>query len=83
MMMQESRTTAVERVAQLEYLVAQMRHDVCGALSPAMLMADLLLRQPDPKVRLAAERIVSAIDRTTLLVRASRELVPPRAMSPG
>jgi signal transduction histidine kinase len=66
------------RVQELEALVAKMRHDVCGALSPAMLMADLLLNQPDPKVRTAAERIISAIERTTNLVRASRSVVPPR-----
>lgn len=79
-MHQESRITATERIEQLERLVAQMRHDVCGALSPALLMADVLLGQPDPKVRVAAERIVTAIERTTTLVRASRNLVPPSAM---
>ncbi len=80
-MQQQTLLEGAERVEQLERLVAQMRHDVCGALSPAMLMADLLLSQPDPKVRLAAERIVSAIERTTTLVRASRSAVPPRAMT--
>ena len=67
-----------QRLEELEELVARMRHDVCGALSPAMLMADMLLLQPDPKVRTAAERIVQAIERTTKLVRASRSAVPPR-----
>lgn len=66
------------RVEELEQLVARMRHDVCGALSPAMLMADLLLGQSDPKVRSAAARIMHAIERTTSLVRASRAQVPPR-----
>jgi signal transduction histidine kinase len=79
-MQQERPAEAAERIEHLERLVAQMRHDVCGALSPALLMADLLLNQPDPKVRLAAERIVQAIERTTTLVRASRATVPPRGM---
>jgi len=77
-MQQDTRVRTADRIDELERLVAQMRHDVCGALSPAMLMADLLLTQPDPKVRVAAERIVTAIERTTALVRASRTLVPPR-----
>ncbi len=79
----ETQATRAERIEQLEHLVSQMRHDVCGALSPALLMADLLLRQPDPKVRIAAERIVAAIERTTALVRASRGVVPPLATPVG
>lgn len=78
MLGQQAELTVTGRVEELEALVARMRHDVCGALSPAMLMADLLLNQPDPKVRTAAERIVTAIERTTSLVRASRTVVPPR-----
>ena len=77
-MQQDTAVRTVDRVEKLERLVSQMRHDVCGALSPAMLMADLLLMQSDPKVRTAAERIVNAIERTTALVRASRSAVPPR-----
>jgi hypothetical protein len=77
-MQQENGAPVLQRIDELENLVARMRHDVCGALSPALLMADLLLRQPDPKVRIAAERIVTAIERTTMLVRASRSVVPPR-----
>jgi hypothetical protein len=46
-----TKTTASERIEQLERLVVQMRHNVCGALSPALLMADVLMAQPDPKVR--------------------------------
>ncbi len=82
-MQQESGAAVAQRIEELEHLVAQMRHDVCGGLSPAMLMADMLLRQPDPKVRIAAERIVTAIERTTALVRASRAMVPPRPMTHG
>jgi signal transduction histidine kinase len=82
-MQQPSPFAATQRLEELEELVARMRHDVCGALSPAMLMADMLLQQPDPKVRTAAERIVAAIERTTALVRASRTLVPPRSQAHG
>jgi hypothetical protein len=74
---------APERIAQLERLVVQMRHDVCGALSPALLMADVLMAQPDPKVRIAAERIVGAIERTTAAVRSSRATVPQRPPPAG
>jgi hypothetical protein len=78
-----TKTTASERIEQLERLVVQMRHNVCGALSPALLMADVLMAQPDPKVRVAAERIVSAIERTTAAVRSSRAAVPQRAPPAG
>lgn len=81
-MEQQDRAATAQRIEQLELLVAQMRHDVCGALSPAMLMADMLLRLPDEKVRTAAQRIVNAIERTTELVRATRATVPPRSNPP-
>ncbi len=82
-MQQSDSLTATQRLEDLERLVARMRHDVCGALSPAMLVADMLTLQPDPKVRIAAERIIQAIERTTQLVRASRSLVPPRVKVNG
>lgn len=53
---------------QLDAATATLRHDLRGALSPALLMADRLTTNPDPPVQRAGEVIVRSIDRATALI---------------
>jgi hypothetical protein len=46
----------------------QLRHDIRGALSPALLTADRLLGNEDPKVRRAGEIMVKAVERAAALL---------------
>jgi hypothetical protein len=67
-----------ERIAELESLVALMRHDVRSALAPAMLAADLLHGHADPKVQRSAANVVRSIERVLEMLDASQSAVPPR-----
>lgn len=67
------------RVAELEKLISALRHDINGALTPALLMADYLRNNSDPAVRRAGERIGDSVVRATKLLKASRDVVPPQA----
>ena len=49
--------------------LSRLTHDVRGALSPAMLMAERLERHSDAGVRQTAEVIVRALERTAALCR--------------
>ncbi len=66
------------RMAQLEALIVGARHDVAGALTPALMVADRLRGHADPAVQLAAEKIGASILRATTILRATRTVVPPR-----
>ena len=43
--------------------VSRLSHDLRGALSPALLMAERLEAHPDPKARQAGEIIAQSIER--------------------
>ena len=58
--------TAVEDGASL-YL-RRLRHDLRGALSPAMLTADRLLAHPDPTARRYGEVISQSVERAAQLL---------------
>ena len=53
----------------------RLRHDLRGALSPALLTADRLLTHADPKVKRAGEIMVKSVE------RASSLLIEPDAVS--
>jgi hypothetical protein len=57
----------------------QLRHDVRGALSPALLTADRLLTNSDPAVKRAGEIMVYAVERATSLMAdpAESRISPP------
>ena len=78
MLMKRSVEDMERRIDELEQLVATLRHDVNGALTPALLMADQLRMSADPATQRAGERIGQAIVRVTNLLKSSRDLVPPR-----
>ncbi len=67
------------RIDTLEKLTSRMRHDVRSALAPAMLAADMLRANPDPKAQRNGATVVRAIERVMEILEATRETVPPPA----
>ena len=69
-------TQAVEalrcQVGQLETAASALRHDLRGVLSPALMVADRLVSNPDPAVRRAGDAVVRSVDRATALLTASK-----------
>ncbi len=55
----------------------RLRHDLRGALSPALLMADRLVSHDDPRVRRAGEIMVKSVDRASFLLADPAEVSPP------
>jgi signal transduction histidine kinase len=74
------------RLAALGTVVAKVSHDLRGILTPALLVAERLQFNEDPKVQRAGETLVQAVDRATDLVRRTldyaREGPPPLALAP-
>jgi hypothetical protein len=66
------------RVHELEQLVSRVRHSVHGALTPALLVADRLRADPDPRMRQAGEKIARSIMRAVELLAMTRTHVPAR-----
>jgi hypothetical protein len=67
-----------ERVDQLERLISSLRHDLRGIVTPAVLIADSLVRNPDPIIQRSAARIADTVERIILRLNATYELVPAR-----
>jgi signal transduction histidine kinase len=69
------------RLAALGTVVAKVSHDLRGILTPALLSAERLQMNADPRVRRAGEVLAQAVDRATDLVRRTldyaREGPPP------
>ena len=68
------------RVGELEQELAtrrahlrQIRHDIRGALSPALLASDRLLASPDPAIKRSADIVVRSVDRAIVLLADSPE----------
>ena len=57
----------------------RLRHDLRGALSPALLMADRLLTHADPAVKRAGEIMVKSVDRAASLLADPAESASPPA----
>jgi signal transduction histidine kinase len=74
------------RLAALGTVCAKVSHDLRGILTPALLTAERLQLNADPKVQRAGETLAQAVDRATDLVRRTldyaREGPPPLAMAP-
>ena len=66
-----SEADAQDRTAELEKLISNVRHDVCGALTPALMVADSLQSNADPKVQRAGAKIAESILRATRLLKAT------------
>jgi signal transduction histidine kinase len=74
------------RLAALGTVVAKVSHDLRGILTPALLSAERLQLNADPRVRRAGEVLVQAVDRAADLVRRTldyaREGPPPLELAP-
>ncbi len=68
----EARAVAAEAAnARLVKAAGQMRHDLRGILSPALLTADRLSMSQDPVARRAGETMVATVDRAEERLRRS------------
>lgn len=74
--------TVEARLADVETRAATLRHDLRGVLSPALMVTDRLLRNPDPAIQRAGQAIVRSVDRATEIIQASKP-EPPAAGAPG
>ena len=74
------------RLAALGTVVAKVSHDLRGILTPALLTAERLQLNADPRVQRAGEMLVQAVDRAADLVRRTldyaREGPPPLDFAP-
>ncbi|RYY11591.1 MAG: hypothetical protein EON55_13970, partial [Alphaproteobacteria bacterium] len=59
---------AIQRLAELEREMSLLRHELRGALSPALMVSDRLLRSEDPLIRRAGDAVVRSVDRATALI---------------
>ncbi len=76
--MSGSMDAAARRIAELEQLVRGLRHDLNGALTPVLMMADLLRAEPDPRLQRAGHRIEQSVLRMTQQLKSTREVVTPK-----
>ena len=72
---------ARRRLAELESEMSTLRHELRGALSPALMISDRLLKSQDPLIRRAGDTVVRSVARATDLIGtdAPRENVTPPA----
>ncbi len=68
---------AQARIDTIEAGVASLRHDLRGALSPALILSDRLVASSDPAIRKAGEAVVRSIEQASALIAASKALEPP------
>lgn len=61
-----------EAPENLPEISRELRHDIRGLLSPAVLRADQLSTHPDESVRTKAEQILEALDRITERIQSAR-----------
>src|SRR5206468_11604456 len=61
------------RIRQLEESSSHLRHDLRGVLSPALMMADRLLRNEDPAIRRAGQAVVRSVERATMLLAENKQ----------
>ena len=68
---------AQDRIDAIEAGVASLRHDLRGALSPALILSDRLVASTDPAIRKAGEAVVRSIEQASALIAASKTLESP------
>ena len=57
-----------QEVATRRAKLRQIRHDIRGALSPALLATDRLLISPEPTIKRSAEIVTRSVDRAITLL---------------
>lgn len=65
------------RIEELERLVSELRHDLRGAMSPAVLVADRLRQSGDPAVQRSGQTIGAVVERVLAILDATCQVVPP------
>jgi signal transduction histidine kinase len=68
-MRRNAEALAQARMAEMAASVSRLTHDLRGAMSPALLMAERLERHDDPAVRQAAEVVAKAMQRASTMCR--------------
>ncbi len=68
---------AQARIDALQAQVSNLRHDLRGALSPALIVSDRLIANADPAIRRAGETVVRSIEQASALIIASKTQEPP------
>lgn len=71
------------RIDAIEAQSAGLRHDLRGALSPALIVSDRLAVSADPSVRKAGEAVIRSIERASALIAASRPVDSPAELPEG
>ena len=66
-------SAAQAHLADVEARAASLRHDLRGVLSPALMVTDRLLSNPDPAIQRAGQAVVRSVDRATALIQASKD----------
>ena len=59
---------AVARLATLEREMSSLRHELRGALSPALMVSDRLLKSEDPLIRRAGDTVVRSVERAAAMI---------------
>ena len=62
----------LQRLVDLEREMSLLRHELRGALSPALMVSDRLLRSEDPLIRRAGDAVVRSVERATALIGGDR-----------
>lgn len=76
-------TAAQARLDAIEKQAAGLRHDLRGALSPALIISDRLVESADPAVRRAGESVIRSIERAAALLSAAKTASDqPAALTP-
>ena len=68
---------AQAHIDAIEARASSFRHDLRGALSPALIVSDRLIAHADPAIRRAGETVVRSIEQASALIAASKSLEPP------
>ncbi len=63
---------AEARLSEVEARAASLRHDLRGVLSPALMVTDRLLGNPDPAVQRAGQAVIRSVERATAIIQASK-----------
>ena len=65
------------RIDALQAHVSDLRHDLRGALSPALIVSDRLIAHADPAIRRAGETVARSVEQASALITASKTQEPP------
>ena len=60
------------RLSDVEARAATLRHDLRGVLSPALMVTDRLVGNPDPAVQRAGQAVIRSIERATAITQAAK-----------